>query len=390
MANDFKIAFRIPEFHGDSNRYPDESWTQHKLNMRLAYEVAGITYANVPERQKTAHLLQSLQGKARKFLELNPRLTEQPFNEVDEILDKRFGKPKIARLTRLGDIVQKPGEQVVEFHARLRLAAESISEAMEKHEILTQQQYDALPAEDKAAARTQVQYNIEKRAFEIATEQVLLPHFIQNLRPELAVAVSTAKPKTLKEALAAAEDHERYLETYGGLNIGEINLAEANGNNEIVKGAAEKLRTLNDSKSQVKKTGNLAGPTKPDTNETRVCHYCHRAGHLKRECRQFIRDQERGYNARARQNDSGSRPSLRSRLPRVQSQGPARPRDGGFRDNGKNHNDRLLVSNDRSNGGRNAGGSTWLKSLPKNGGRPPLRGGLRVPDPIQVRQRAQK
>jgi hypothetical protein len=281
MANDFRVAFRIPEFHGDSNRYPDESWTQHKLNMRLAYEVAGITYANVPERQKTAHILQSLQGKARKFLELNPRLTEQSFAEVDEILDKRFGKPKIARLTKLGNIVQKPGEKVVEFHARLRLAAESISEAMEKHEILTAAQYDALAPEQKAAARTQEQFNIEKRAFEMATEQVLLPHFIQNLSPELAVAVSTAKPKTLQEALTAAEDHERYLETYGGLNIGEINLTEANDMNEVVRGAAEKLRSLNDAKPQGQKTSNLAEPTQP-ANETRVCH-CHRAGHLKRE-----------------------------------------------------------------------------------------------------------
>jgi hypothetical protein len=357
--------------------------------MRLAYEVAGVTYANVPERQKVAHLLQSLQGKARKFLELNPRLTEQTFAEVDDILDKRFGKSKIARLTRLGDIVQKPGEQVVEYHARLRLAAESIGEAMEKHEILTAAQYDALAPEQKAAARTQEQFNIEKRAFEIATEQVLLPHFIQNLRPELVVAVSTAKPKTLQEALTAAEDHERYLETYGGLNIGEINLAEANDKNEVVRGAAEKLRSLNNAKTQGQKTSNLAGPTQPAAKETRVCHYCHRAGHLKRECRHFARDQERGYNARARQIDTGARPSLRSGLPRMQPQGASRPRDGEFRDNGKSQ-DRLLVANNRGNDRQNVSGSTWLKNVPKNGGRPPLRGGLRVPEPIQTRRRPQQ
>lgn len=375
-AVNFKMSFKIPEFHADPHRHPDESWSQHKINMKMAYKVAGIEYKRLQESQRVAHLLQSLQGKARKFLELNPGLLERPLAEVREALEKKFGKPRLAGLRTLSNIVQKPGELVMEYVARLRQATASIPDIMGHPEVMTAAEYNALSPERKAQVLTQEEYNRDKNAYESATEHIIMPQFMSGLRPELKVAVAHARAHTLKDAIKAAEEHEQYLETYGNLDssMGEIHLMEAKS--DVVKGAAEQLKRLNKPSSmQGQRSSKLAVPVRGGAErETRVCHYCHRSGHLKRDCRQYARDQERGAaGPRSRYHDTGSRPSMRPRMSHMQHQGTTRPGEGNPRDSGKRY--------------ETTGGSTWLRNVPKNGGRPPQRGGLQVPAPIPMPRR---
>jgi hypothetical protein len=113
---------KMPEFHGDPVRFPGETWKAYKDKLELAYMGMGKP-DTITEKQRVAHMLQGLRGKAAKFYELTPDLIHKTPTEVSAILEKKFGRASIKDLMGIGQIRQKPGETVLEYVARLRAAA---------------------------------------------------------------------------------------------------------------------------------------------------------------------------------------------------------------------------------------------------------------------------
>jgi hypothetical protein len=223
-----RLPLRLPEFHGDLTQYPEESWAQYEINLELAYKVAGIKpQEDLTEEQRAAHMLQGLQGKARKFLEYNPALHRRSLNEIKTVLQNRFGRYGYSGLINMAAIVQKPGEMVMEYLARLRIAAEGMLDNIKNVTVMDPDEAKDNPDIDPSSTMSETDYRAELLIYEKARDVVILPHFIKGLRPEIKIGISSSRPRTLAAAVKAAEGHEAYLGQYGGYELGDVYLAEA-------------------------------------------------------------------------------------------------------------------------------------------------------------------
>jgi hypothetical protein len=387
-----RLPLRLPEFHGDHAEFPEESWAQYEMNLDLAYKVAGIKpHEDLTEEQRAAHLLHGLQGKARKFLEYNPHLHTKSLGEIKTALQNKFGRHGYSGLINMGAIIQKPGEMVMEYLARLKVAAEGMMDNIKNVTIMDPQAARDNPDIDPSNTMSEAEYKNELMIYEKAKDVVVLAHFRNGLRPELKAGIASLKPKTLAAAVKAAEEYEAYLGQFDNYESGGISLAAAK--DDIVHGVAERLKNLNKNAFQRKKPDRVAPIRRQESKcpEGTICHYCRREGHYQRDCRTRKRDQENGIEVRGKNTNQfktsntndHSRPArnapqaapLQSRLPNLRSQGAA---------NGHQKRD------NRQPGKSNTGASTWINQAyrQKNGERPPPnRGGLKIPTPFSPQQK---
>jgi hypothetical protein len=388
-----KLPLRLPEFHGDPTNFPEESWAQYEMNLDLAYKVAGIKpEEDLTEEQRAAHLLQGLQGKARKFLEYTPSLHTKTLNEIKTALQNKFGRHGYSGLINIGTIKQKPGEMVIEYFARLRVAAEGMMDDIRNVTIMDPAAARDNPDIDPSNTMTEDEYKNELATYERAKDVVVLAHFRKGLRPEIRAGIASIRPRTLAAAVKAAEDYENYLGLYDDYAAGSISLAAAK--DDIVHGVSERLKNLNKNAFQRNKPDRVAPIRRQENSrpEGVTCHYCRREGHYQRDCRLKKRDQEneiehrnKGHNQVNKTSDNKNH----SRFPRNATQSPQlQPRVSNLRSQGTAHPHQ---KRDTRQPGKNApGASNWINQAyrQKNGERPPpTRGGLKIPTSFSPQQK---
>jgi hypothetical protein len=293
-----KIPFRLPEFHGDPDKYPEETWAQYKMNMDLAYRVAGINEDYLTDEQKAAHLLQGLQGKARKFLEYSPGLHKKKLADIKSALEEKFGRQGYTGLINISSIRQKPDELVIEYLARLRSAAEGLLSSVKNVTVVTEEELDDMmrtdPHLDRTMIKTEQEYQAKLENFEESREALIQPHFIEGLRDDIKTNVDSKQPQTLAAAVKAAEDYEKYMYQYGRYGKRRIAIANALEQEDIIDSAAKQLQDLNISsrtgrterrKYNQEETQERQRQDKTERAAIGTCHFCGKLGHYQRECR---------------------------------------------------------------------------------------------------------
>jgi len=291
---------KLPTFHGEpGQKHGEENWKAYKNAIDLAYIVSNTKVGELTDAHKVAHLLLGLTGKAKKFLELNPELRNKSYAEVDKAFAEKFGKANAKSLLDINSIVQKPGETVREYITRLKAAAEVLQEDSFNPTIASKDSIESLDPEDAKRLNifTEEEYSKARNLVTDAFNKFLMPHFIRGLRPELKIVLLNGRPHTLEEAVQAAEEHEKYTEAYGGISTAGISMLQGDVREQgIIGEVAEQLQSLNmksnEEQRHDKEEDNIR-PT-PYERETRTCYYCHKQGHLARDCRkrrsQFYRE----------------------------------------------------------------------------------------------------
>jgi hypothetical protein len=271
---------KMPEFHGDPSRFPGETWKAYKDKLELAY-MGMANPGAITDKQKVAHMLQGLRGKAAKFYELTPDLISKTPSEVSAILEKQFGRASLKDLLGMSQHIQKPGETVLEYVARLRAAAAYMNEERRDVRIVTKEELEKLETHERVNVWTQEEYDRKVKERKEQTEEYVRLHFVNGLRDSLRREVFPKNFPTLEMAVREAEAWEKYYEMFEDARRDrEINMLE--GEPDIVQEAAEHLQALNPSSPPpfVQKQGYSS------QKEERSCFNCGRKGHLIRECRQ--------------------------------------------------------------------------------------------------------
>jgi hypothetical protein len=234
----------MPEFHGDPVRFPGETWKNYKNKLELVY-LGSANPGAITDKQRVAHMLQGLRGKAAKFFELNPDLVKKNAKEVSQIMEKRFGKASVAMLMEMSNIIQKPSESIMEFVARLRTAGEYIQEEQRDVTIVTKEEYEKIDPAVLATRKVWVQeeYDKEMAIHKQVLDKYLLPFFLRGLRPEIKSVIIHKNPKNLDEAIREAETHEQYAEAFG--SFAQMNINNVNGTHESYARALDAFSQLN-------------------------------------------------------------------------------------------------------------------------------------------------
>lgn len=309
------LRFQFPEFHGDIGKYPHESWELYLIGVELAYK--GYPKDAFDDEAKKAHLLSGLKGPARKYLTVNRTLMDLPLDKVLLTLEERFNRASVTDFVNISDVIQQPGELVIEFSARLQEAARVIRKdkfipviPMIKTE-LKKESDSAADGEgdtveiDSNKLKTKKEKDEANRMHDEFLDAVLFPHFCRGLRPEFLAAISAAQPRTFKEALRVAEDKEKYMELYGGRS------RRAHFSANVVMDTPDYPKEFRDpevatASRQLQALQQPSGVqfeqppferarfdrpnSDPTGRETRTCFYCKKPGHILRDCRIKTRD----------------------------------------------------------------------------------------------------
>lgn len=204
---------RLPEFHADSAKYSQESWEDYETSLQWAYEGSGV--AQIDDTVKRAHLLTGLQGKAKQVLRLNPQWKNLAYPELLQQLRRKFGQPSWKNLEEIGKVIQRPGESVVEFLARLREAARATN-VLDEYPLMTKKEAKAMvkASEGTLVAVPEEEVQKEKDLYSKLIDRFIFGYFIRGLQPKIQSAVINACPKTFKQAIGKAEETEKYLDLF--------------------------------------------------------------------------------------------------------------------------------------------------------------------------------
>jgi hypothetical protein len=235
---------KMPEYHGDPDKFPGETWKNYRNKLELVYLGMGNS-DKITDQQRVAHMLGGLRGKAAKFLEIKPELMNMTPQEVSTIIEKRFGQASIRNLLDLNTIQQKPAESVMEYAARLKTAAEYLQDNLKDVIIVKKEDLDKY---DKKKQRvwTQEEFDLKVETVKENLERLLVPFFIDGLRQELKniMMQKVPMPSTLTEAVEFAEARERHAEAFKDIRSSTISNTEGYSN-DILKEAAGQLQFLN-------------------------------------------------------------------------------------------------------------------------------------------------
>jgi hypothetical protein len=256
---------KMPEFHGDPIRFPGETWKAYKDKLELAYMGMGKPEI-ITDKQRVAHMLQGLRGKAAKFYELTPNLIEKTSKEVNAILETKFGKASIKELMGIGQLRQKPSETVLEYVARLRAAAAYMNEEHRDVRIVTKAELDALEESEKLNVWTQEAYDKAVEERKKHTEEFVQLYFVNGLKDSLRKKVYSKNCPTLEMAVEEAEAFERYAEVFGDQQDTQIYTLE--GDLDFLPIEAERVQIFNSSLPP------LSQQAYPRIQEGWSCHYC--------------------------------------------------------------------------------------------------------------------
>jgi hypothetical protein len=268
----------LPQYHADLIKYPHETWKDYETHIQLAYEGAGAT--DLDPKVKRAHILTGLHGKARQMLAQNPHFMNLEYDDLLIQLRLKFDQPKWQSIRDIGNIIQKPGETVAEFVARLREAARAIH-IQDSIPLLSKKEAKKQEEEGKSKAMSAEDF---KDIYKDVLDEIIFRFFMTGLRKDLHRVVMQSQASTLKEAIEIAEKHERYTAIFG-LQNQMANLAISGSRPEeedsTVSKAAAQLQALNAKGSaQHLTTRPYMSPDKQDQK----CFFCEKHGHFAREC----------------------------------------------------------------------------------------------------------
>jgi hypothetical protein len=391
MAPGWSFTPNLPDFNGN----PGESWDIYEADIQLAYDGAG--QAPTKDEVKRAHLLRGLKGEAATFLRLNPHLRSSSYDEVRAILRKRFTKPAWQKLGELPYLKQEFGETVKGYAERLKSTVRALSPETQFTPVIPadKKEEEAISQDTKVEAISTAQMSERTKAYHEFLDLIVFNHFLDGLRDEIKHPVKNALPSNLDEAIAIAERYEDQAlmqEEFRRLNV---TVAETQVDS-TVKRAETQLRALNH--NGISPPDNTAAGGAPSRSEAR-CYNCNKRGHYARNCNS--RDNRDRFRRQTGQRFmERDEPPLRrqmSTMPRqtVEKQRPNENPSGKFRQDSRlqrpprRYNDYPDSPSDSREEKRRrdkrakseeAGHSTWLQDRrPKNGMRPPQRGGHQQP-----------
>jgi hypothetical protein len=272
------------------------------MTIQLAYEGAGVMELEDPI--KRAHLLTGLQGKAKHTLALNPQWRHLSYKELLLQLRARFNKP--SHTEDLGNIIQKPGETVLEFLARLREAIRTVKP--QDFPLFTEKQAKKAARQSDGEV-TAIPEADMKEIYEDAANDILFKYFMKGLREDLYRVVMQSRPRDLKEAVNTAEEYEHYSEMFGISNrMAHLTLTEITTPiDSTVAQASQQLTELNN-RANTSREPPAGRQQTQSYQEPPTCFYCAKPGHYARECRKKARDRQQ-----QRSMTDGSR--LQPRMP---------------------------------------------------------------------------
>jgi hypothetical protein len=396
MAPGWAFVANLPDFNGN----PGESWDMYEADIQLAYDGAG--QAPDKDEVKRAHLLRGLKGEAQNFLKLNPHLRTASYEEVRAILRKRFTKPAWKKMAELPYLKQEHGETVKGYAERLKSAARSLSPKNQFTPLLpvTKKEEAAIKADDQIEKLTDEQMSERTKAYHELLDMMVFHHFLEGLREEIGNPVRNALPRTMEEAIAIAERYEDQMLMQDGFRRLNLTVADHTAVDPTVRRAEAQLKALNNNEEP-------AGSAKPAFADFR-CYHCNQKGHYARHCAKRDEDYAQKRIQRGRRFMGNNDPSMRRNVPDMPRQAATqqrtngqhhgkfapRPqrsdrRPGGSRDNRRQRSpyeerDKNRRSEQQEGPDEN-GRSTWLQNRkPKNGSRPPRRGGMqKIPQAIR-------
>lgn len=417
MAPAWSTHTRLPEFHGNKG----ESWELYELNIQLAYDGAGGAPAD--KDVKRAHLLGGLRGEAATFLELNPHLRRLSYDDALNALRKRFDQPSWKQIGELRYIRQEAGESARSYADRLRKAVRILDPGME-YAMTTKKEIKREDDGEEKEAVSEEELEKRKKFYAEPINKLIFMYFMTGLRENLQQAVRAALPRTLEDAIRVAEQHESYMELYH--ELGRLNLTmrgnEQNTtvncnttsseyrNDKTVRQAQEQLRALNNNSPSDHMTGNRYQDERQKFNPNDNfrhnirCYNCQKEGHYARECRS--RRRENSYPANHLQRMDRYDSSMRRAVPILPRAAPKEQRSDDHPSSKFRKRVRIdSVERYRDREEKEKQSSRWRRERtapppnqrtkeeekrpdkmhqPKNGRRPPQRGGSRpLPRPLR-------
>jgi hypothetical protein len=333
---------------------------------------------------------------------LNPHFRYASYDDVRATLRKRFTRPAWQRLSELPYLKQESGETVRGWAERLKSTVRALSAPGNQYTQLnpsSKKEAEALVKDETLDTLSEPEMTIRNRAQFEVMDMMVFQQFIRGLREEIKIPVKNALPDNLDAAIAIAERYEDQTLQEG---FRQLNLTVAE-TDPTVKRAEAHLKALNH-REYDDDVDQFSGGA-PDRENFR-CYNCNKKGHYARNCpEKDSRNSRGGRRPNPRFMDRDDSP-MRRKVQDMSGKTAQKPRAHDNR-GGKSYDHPVThrYDNQKSTPAPNSQGakgrgnqfkgrtekeeakSAWRPQGPKNGERPPQRGGSqRPPRPLPVRK----
>jgi hypothetical protein len=166
---------------------------------------------NLPEMVLRQALPQHLQGKAFAFYRQIPRVLRLTFSEVMDHLRERYETHSTMAMNLVTAVVQLPDEDVRDYCARTKSAAEGMNPRMPHDLMVWTAGNKAYTMPNPHLQEDEERYQRERTS----VEDRLTPYFLAGLRPEIVRYLTSKKYVTFKQLEDAAIEAEWIWKTRG-------------------------------------------------------------------------------------------------------------------------------------------------------------------------------